>query len=1114
MKTFKNLSLITISLLFLMIAIQCEKQPSSPVYDNPLDPQNPGTGGDPFELSAEISGGGITLTWNPVININSETYRIFRKLDLEDFELCFETDSLAQTSWVDTNISNGYRYIYYISVFDDSGEQINSYNTEIEIHAEPIFSIDDDDGFTSQINVYLTILTVGAEKMQIAFSDTALIASPWVDYQTKVSLVLTLGEGAKTVFGRFAYTNGDTSEIVSDTTCPAPMNPSIIIDNDLLYTAAREVQLSLSAGGAAWIRISNDTLPDSLGTPEQWIPYAETIDWELSSGEGSKTVWVEFRSEFEITEAASDSILPLPISAECNINHGAEFTASRQVWIFPQGAGENLQMMFSEDQSFSGVSWEDWADSTEFVLSTGAGIKTVYGRFINDFAIVEDCEASISPLAMNPSVIIDNDLLYTAAREVQLSLSAGGAAWIRISNDTLPDSLGTPEQWIPYAETIDWELSSGEGSKTVWVEFRSEFEITEAASDSILPLPISAECNINHGAEFTASRQVWIFPQGAGENLLMMFSEDSTFANANWQELCDSLAFPLSSANDLKTVYGVFINDFQIESDLLQANISPSPVTADFYTANDSIYVNNNAVNVIIDSFGALEMKIGETSDSSTIDWQSIQNQTTILLSDGDGIKRISGWFKNDFIISAALVDSLFLDTYANIDTFYWFSDGEDTLNAGDVIEFYVQAENDMIGVESGGEVTVTFPDDQKSIDLNDDGAGYYSAIYTIQSGDCCEDGYFAAQLFDRAGNLSPVFQASEPVCILTYWERTYDNLNSDDKGYSLIPCSDGGYVVTGTTESADKDVILLKTDGNGNQQWLRTYDYGIDEGFWVEQTNDGGFAVVGNCNSGSGLKNVLLIKTDQLGMEQWHYTYGGALNDEGNCVRQTADGGFIITGYTRSFGGGENDVWLIKTDELGVEQWNRTFGSGNIEIGNHVIIANDGGFAVAAMKGSGSFGYARLIKTDSQGNLLWEQDYLGTQSTTAYSVKQNYNQGYALTGYSTQSGIRNLFLITTDSNGNLLNSPVFGGVEESIGYDVIISANGGMQITGKYGEQLYIVETDPSGSLLEEHFYSGNGEAEGRCIRLAHDGAFITAGSCLSTSGTEKDIFLIKSLP
>ena len=1024
MKKFRCLSLIVISLLFLMLVIQCEKQPSSPVYDNPLDPQNPGTGGDPFGLSAEISGGGITLTWTPVINIRSEFYRIFRKLDLDEFELFYETDSLAQTSWVDTDISNGHKYTYYISVFDDEDVQINSSYSEIEINSEPVFSIDDDNGITSQILVSLTVLAVGAEKMQIAYSDSLLEFSLWSDYQTQVNLTLPLGEGAKIVWGRFAYASGDTSEAVSDTTFPAPMNPAVIIDSDSIYAEGREVQLSLSAAGAAWIRVSNDSLPDTPGTPDEWIPFSESMDWELSSGTGSKTVWAEFMSEFEAVEAVSDSILPLPISGECCIDHGAEFTSARQVWIFPQGAGANLQMMFSEDQSFSGVEWGEWADSSEFVLSFGAGMKTVYARYSNDFDIVEDCQAGISPLAMNP------------------------------------------------------------------------------------------QFNINHGAVYTASQQVWLFPQAEGDSIYCKFSEDSTFAGSVWQVLADSLSFSLSATNDIKTVYGRFVNDFQIESGLLAATISPSPMTACFTIANDSLYVNHNSVEVMIDCSGALEMKIGETSDSSSLNWQTIQSQIMTTLSDGDGIKRIYGWFKNDFMTSSGETDSVFLDTYAAIDTFYWVANGGDTLTAGDVIEFYAQTEDDMIGAESGGEVTVTFPDEEKTVILNDDGGGFYSAIYTIQSDDFSEGGYFSAQLCDRAGNLSLVFQGSEAVCILTFWERTFDNLNAVDMGYSLVPTSDGGYVVTGTSDLASKDVILLKTDGNGNQQWLRTFDYGIDEGYWVEESNDGGYVITGYSNSGSGLKNVLLIKTDQLGMEEWYQTYGGALNDEGFCVRQSNEGGYIIAGHTRSYGNGQNDIWLIKTDELGSEQWNHTYGSGNAEIGYHVIQTDDGGYAVAGTNGSGVFGYARLIKTDSEGNLLWQEDYIGTQSTVAYSVKQNFNQGYVLTGYSTQSGSRNLLLIITDSSGNMISAPVFGGVEESTGYDIIISGNGGMQITGMYGEQMYIVETGPSGSLVDEQYFSGNGEAEGRCIRLAPDGAFISVGSCLSVSGSERDIYLVKAAP
>ena len=218
-------------------------------------------------------------------------------------------------------------------------------------------------------------------------------------------------------------------------------------------------------------------------------------------------------------------------------------------------------------------------------------------------------------------------------------------------------------------------------------------------------------------------------------------------------------------------------------------------------------------------------------------------------------------------------------------------------------------------------------------------------------------------------------------------------------------------------------DVWLIKTDGNGNEIWNKTFGgTNYDESISVQQTTDGGYIISGTTFSfGNGATNIYLIKADGNGNEIWNKTFGGTSNNWSYSVQQSTDGGYIIIGYTNSF---MEFVYLIKTDGSGNELWSKTFGGTNDD-STSVQQTTDGGYIVTGYTKSSGNGDADvyLIKTDGSGNELWNKTFGGTYEDGGFDVQQTADGGYIITGKTLYAGSVNsdLYLIKTDGNGNIL---------------------------------------------------------------------------------------------
>jgi len=242
-------------------------------------------------------------------------------------------------------------------------------------------------------------------------------------------------------------------------------------------------------------------------------------------------------------------------------------------------------------------------------------------------------------------------------------------------------------------------------------------------------------------------------------------------------------------------------------------------------------------------------------------------------------------------------------------------------------------------------------------------------------------------------------------------WSKTFGG-TLDEYGSSVKQIAGGGYIIAGSTTSfgyGSADVWLLKTDPIGNLVWSKTLGgINLDIGLSVAVASDGGYVVTGRQSSiSAGGEDVGLLKTDTDGNLLWFRNFGGTENDGGEDVKETADGGFIITGYTASFTLGQKDVWLIKTDSEGIQQWSKSFGGTLNDVGYSVVQSQDGGYIVAGVTNSFGAGSADmgLLKTDSLGNLIWITSIGGPNADVATDIMRTSDGGYIITGVTDSFG-------------------------------------------------------------------------------------------------------------
>ena len=357
-------------------------------------------------------------------------------------------------------------------------------------------------------------------------------------------------------------------------------------------------------------------------------------------------------------------------------------------------------------------------------------------------------------------------------------------------------------------------------------------------------------------------------------------------------------------------------------------------------------------------------------------------------------------------------------------------------------------------------------------------------------------------------------------------FEKTFGG-SDYDFGNDVQQTADGNYIVVGATKSfgaGNYDAYLIKTDATGNKIWAKTFGgSNVDVGNALQITQSG-YVFVGSTQSqGAGASDVWLVKTDKDGTKTLEKTFGGSGSDQGNGLQKTSDGGFIIVGNTQSYGSGGSDIWLIKTDGNGNKSWDRTFGGGNDEIGNKVRQTADGGFIIIGTTksfGSGDYDFW-LVKTDAQGQKQWDRTFGGSLEDIGYDVQQTDDGGFIVCGATKSNApgnVSDVWLIKTDAQGNMQWQKRFGGDGTDEAYALRISADGGFILSGYTDSKgnglgdMWLIKTNSVGELEWSKTLGGSSFDKGKALQITSDGGTIITGYTSSSGNGSYDVWLVKA--
>jgi len=353
-----------------------------------------------------------------------------------------------------------------------------------------------------------------------------------------------------------------------------------------------------------------------------------------------------------------------------------------------------------------------------------------------------------------------------------------------------------------------------------------------------------------------------------------------------------------------------------------------------------------------------------------------------------------------------------------------------------------------------------------------------------------------------------------------------------DESPGAIQQTRDGGYVVVGTTESfgaGARDVWVVRLDPAGRVRWERTYGGPLDEWGWgVAETPDDGLIVSGStASSGAGDQDAWLIKLDSRGDIDWQRTYGGAGADSFRAVRSTRPAGFVAAGGTGSFGAGNEDIWVVRLDDIGTVQWERTFGGEGT--GPDASYA-DSTWSIEQLSNNGFFiaGDAYLplsaghwdgwaLKLHPDGEPLWEKT-IGGPGREHFVDGRELHDGFIAAGVTQSFGAGgdDVLVVRLDRFGGISWTVAIGSPGQEGGQAAQPTADDGVVVAGSIDptdsdKDGWLIKLDADGEVVWQQAYGGEGADDLRRLAPTHDGNVVALGSTASWGAGGTDIWVMK---